>query len=97
MVRLIFRISSINQHLGEIGKILSVNRLRKIGDKSNDVLRKIYTADTQYLAFPKTTQGRRGWDTSMRRRAGMDSWEMLEKDSLYLIYCIIISKTQIKN
>ena len=49
------------------------------------VLRKTYTAGKQYLSLIMTKQGRGNLNTFTRRRAGVDSWAILEKVSVLII------------
>ena len=43
----------------------------------------------QYLAFPDTQKDRKGSDASVRRRAGVGSWEMVEEFPLSLRNCVV--------
>ena len=53
---------------------LPLGRFRAICEKDGGVLREPHPVSMPYLASPKTKQGRNELDTSMRRRAGVDSW-----------------------
>ena len=66
------------------------NISQTVSDELEDEIRKTYPAGMQYLAFPGTEEGRRDSGAIMRRRAVLDSWEMVKRLCLLLIKnCII--------
>ena len=63
--------------------LMSRNISQSMSGNVKDEIREIYPADMQYLAFRATKGGRWDLDTFARRRAGVGSWEMVNRFALF--------------
>ena len=65
--------------------LLDMDKLQTGSWRGKDVIRQIYPADNQYLAYAETISGRNDLNTFARKRAGVGSWEALEKVAIFVI------------